>query len=110
MPLTRPRVRDYLVRHQEITFDDYTDSFSLAFDLSWPYDDRQVIAIDESPGPGAAHHKINAVFMEHIRNIGNWTVGPRYWQKYPALREAVEEDVREFGKPSFENRTDELQV
>jgi len=102
----RPRVRDYLVHHQDITFDEYTDAFSLSFDVNWPYEDRLVIITEESPELTTKRYKINPVFEEHIRNMRHWTVGPRYWQHYPALGKAVEEDIREFGvvsrKPGVE--------
>lgn len=94
----RPRVRDYLIRHQEITFDEYTDAFSLAFDVNWPYDDRHVILVEDVRGTTAKQYRINPVFEQHIRNLGNWTVGPRYWQLYPEMGKAVEDDIREFGE------------
>ena len=90
-------MRDYLVRHQDITFDEYTDAFSLAFDVNWPYDDELVILVEQSPGSATKRYRINPVFEEHIRNLSHWTVGPRYWQHYPALGKAVDEDIREFG-------------
>ena len=93
----RPRVRDYLIRHQDITFDEYTDAFSLSFDVNWPYDDSSVIIKGNVPSSSVLQHKINPIFEEHIRNINNWTVGPRYWQLYPLMGRAVDDDRRQFG-------------
>jgi hypothetical protein len=90
-------VRDYLIRHPETTFDEYTDAFSISFDLNWPYDDRKVILTEEIPELEIKRYKINPVFEEHIRNLGNWAVGLRYRQYYPAMGKAVEDDIREFG-------------
>ena len=84
-----------------MTFDKYTDAFSLAFDIDWPYDDQQAIIVDESAGATLAQYKINPVFEEHIRDLGNWKVGPQYSQQCPALGEAVKEDVREFSRPTL---------
>jgi hypothetical protein len=93
----RPRVREYLVRHQEVTFDEYADAFSLSFDLNWPYSENSVILVEDVPGKKEKRFKLNLVFEEHIRNMNNWTVGPRYWQHYPDLGKAIDEDRREFG-------------
>lgn len=94
---SRPRVRDYLVRHQDITFDEYTDAFSLSFEVNWPYDDALVIVKEETEGSAAVRWRISPVFQEHIRNMRNWTVGPRYSQFYPPMGKAVSEDIEQFG-------------
>lgn len=85
------------MRHQDITFDEYTDAFSLSFDLNWPYDDSLVIFKETIPDSSLFRYRISPIFEEHIRNIKNWTVGPRYWQLYPPLGKAVDEDRQQFG-------------
>lgn len=90
-------MRDYLVRHQDISFDEYANAFSLAFDVSWPYDESLIVQVDETTDSATNHCRLNPIFEEHIRNINNWTVGSRYWQLYPVLAKAVEEDRRQFG-------------
>jgi hypothetical protein len=94
----RPRVRDYLVRNQHITFDEYTDAFTLSFNVNWPYDDSLVILELNDPETGlpGGSYQLNPVFEEHIRNMKNWTVDPRYRQHYPELGSAVDADISEF--------------
>lgn len=54
--------------------------------------------MEETSNPPSRQYRINPVFEQHIRNLANWTVGPRYWQLYPELGKAVEDDIREFGE------------
>ena len=86
------------MRHQDITFDEYTDAFSLSFDVNWPYDDALVIVREEIQSSAKVRWRISPVFQEHIRNIRHWTVGPRYCQLYPPMGKAVDEDREQFGR------------
>ncbi|EXJ83953.1 hypothetical protein A1O3_04620 [Capronia epimyces CBS 606.96] len=93
-----PYVRNYLINnYRQVTFDDYSDAFSLAFSVNWPYPDNTLVLEDTGPGLASKRYFLNPVFEAHIRDLNNWIVGPRYWQVYADLRGAYDSSRRDFG-------------
>lgn len=94
-------------------FDDFTDAFTTALSLNWPYEPAQCLlpTADNKfygtsmKGETTRHttvesalagnlgddedFMINPVFESHLRNLENWSVGPAFQRKFPDLVEEV---------------------
>lgn len=90
-------MRDYLIHHQDITFDQYTYAFTLSFNLHWPYRDEHVIITPQEGESSPKGYRINPIFEEHARNLSNWSVTARFHRLFPEMGKVVDEDIRQFG-------------
>jgi hypothetical protein len=88
----RPRARDYLIAHPEITLDDFAAPYSTGFKLNWPYDPASVLLAPSVNGSGTAEVTINPVYEEHLRQIRHWTVGDAFRHRFPELSRLIDVD------------------
>lgn len=111
-----PSARVYLIKHPEVTFDEFVRYYSSSFDVSWPYDDEFVLITPppKSPttdsafntwfAPNDRHRRVgappaetpilNPVFEQHLRQLKNWNVSSTFTDRFPELSAAMEEDSR----------------
>lgn len=111
-----PSARIYLIRHPEITFDEFVKYYSSSFDVSWPYDDEFVLitAPPKSPTTDSAFNTwfipndnitninlppaetpiLNPVFEQHLRQLKNWRVSSTFTDRFPELSAAMIDDSR----------------
>lgn len=88
----RPKARDYLLAHPEITLDDFAGTYSTSFDVSWPYDPSHVLIATPGAEAEAECMLTNPVFEEHMRHLKNWSVGKAFHDRFPELAKLTEED------------------
>jgi hypothetical protein len=85
-----PKMRDYLIEHQDITLDDFAAAYSSSFFIRWNYDPSIVlIGVNESSKVVIT----NPIFEEHIRQLKNWAVGERFRKRFPELAELVDQET-----------------
>lgn len=89
----RPRAREYLIAHQEITLDDFAVPYSSGFDLNWPYDPDSVLLPSTINERGTVEMVINPVFEEHLQQIRHWTVGKTFRNRFPELSQLIDHDA-----------------
>ena len=81
-----PRMRDKLVQiYPKIPFDEFFIPYTTTVSLNWPYDDMDTLL----RVPGTEEWGINPVFEGHLRDIGNWTLGPAFAKAHPCLVETA---------------------
>jgi len=78
-----PNVRQYLIEHPDIVFDDFAGAYSTSFFIRWDYDPNHVIITTAAADGGGI--LINPIYEEHIRQLRNWTVGDVFRRKFPEL-------------------------
>lgn len=74
----RPKARDRLCRNVEY-HDKYNSLLNAAnetLSINWPYKAEDTL-IQLSP----SEFTINPVFITHLRNLDNWTLGPQFLEK-----------------------------
>lgn len=78
----RPEARDLIIQHMDFSqyelFERLTGDSS---SVNWPYADSDLFIVK---GDGK-QLVLNPVFISHIRNISNWTVGPQVVEAFPFL-------------------------
>lgn len=91
--LLRPKAREYLISHPEITLDDFAATYSTSFFVSWPYDPSHVLIT--TPGTDAGNESIstNPVYEEHMRHLKNWSVGQAFRDRFPEIAKLTDEDA-----------------
>jgi len=92
-----------------IPFEAFFIPYTTTISLNWPYEPRDCllptapasassnpgVGSDEgrpqTPGAVAAEEQwmINPAFESHLRNLGNWSLGPGFRDAFPELAEAV---------------------
>ncbi|KAF7597574.1 hypothetical protein BBP40_000052 [Aspergillus hancockii] len=81
-----PRMRDRVVMsHQVYPFDNWFVPFTRTLSVNWPYEETDCLL---STGDGD-DLIINPVFERHLRNLGNWSLGPAFAEAYPSLAETA---------------------
>jgi hypothetical protein len=83
-----PNVRQYLIDHPDIFFDDFAGAYSTSFRIRWDYDPSHVIITTAAADGGGI--LINPIYEEHIRQLRNWTVGDVFRRKFPELSTLVD--------------------
>jgi hypothetical protein len=79
-----PRMRDKMTSLYgpgAFPFDNFFIPFTTTLSLNWPYEDALVLLAD----PTGEELMINPVFEQHLRNLDNWTLGPKFEREYPEL-------------------------
>lgn len=89
----RPKAREYLIAHPEITLDDFAAPYSSGFNVNWPYEPSSVLLTTPSGRDGATEITINPVYEEHIRHIRHWTVGDAFRHRFPELSRLIDLDA-----------------
>lgn len=109
-----PSARIYLIKHPEITFDEFVKYYSSSFHVSWPYEDAYVLVTlpQTTPATEAAFNNwfvpnnhmpggealpsntpiLNPVFEQHLRQLKNWSVSSSFKERFPELSAAMEND------------------
>ncbi|KAL8805538.1 MAG: hypothetical protein Q9182_001907 [Xanthomendoza sp. 2 TL-2023] len=90
-----PRMRDRMVHlYPEISLNDFFIPYTTTLSLNWKYDPSDTLL---SIGPGGGNgngtgngnggeeFSINPVFERHLRDLGNWTLGPAFEKAFPRL-------------------------
>ncbi|KAL8686607.1 MAG: hypothetical protein Q9218_006988 [Villophora microphyllina] len=95
-------MRDRMVElYPGIALDDWFIPYTTTLSLNWPYEDKDAILRAGShsniSGGGTGIHMraknegeeeefiINPVFERHLRDLGNWTLGPGFEKAFPQL-------------------------
>lgn len=79
-----PRMRESLVRqYTSVPFDEFFIPYTTTLSLNWPYEARDTLLTM----PGTDELSINPVFERHLMDLGNWSLGPAFARKHPALAE-----------------------
>ena len=95
----RPRAREYLIMHPEITLDDFVVAYSRGFNVNWPYDPASVLLPTSTNANGTTEITVNPVFEEHMRQIRHWTVGDFFRVKFPELSAYIDADSGHIESP-----------
>jgi hypothetical protein len=76
----------------QINFDDFFVSFTYTMNVNWPYPQSSCIITTPSSVPGEPPLvELHPTFVEHIRRLENWSIGPEFVSAFPEL---VDENVR----------------
>jgi hypothetical protein len=96
-------VREYLIRHQEITFDEFAAVYSSSFSVWWPYDSNHVIIKIKTPQSTTPMVVMNPIYEDHLRQLKNWRVGETFRQSFPAIADLIDNySNRTEGFPPFQ--------
>jgi len=79
-----PRMRERLVSGYEdggFPFDNFFIPFTSTLSVNWPYEDAYVLLAS----PTGDELMINPVFEQHLRVLGNWTLGEAFERAFPGL-------------------------
>ena len=85
-------MRDRLVQmYPSIPFDDFFIPYTTTLSLNWPYEAADTLLSKE----GTEDLFINPVFERHLRDLGNWSLGPAFAKAHPSLMETytIKSDV-----------------
>jgi hypothetical protein len=75
-----------------INFDDFFVTFTYTMSINWPYPQASCLTTTPSNVPGEPPVvELSAAFIEHIRRLDNWSIGPEFAQNFPEL---IDEQVR----------------
>ncbi|KAH7080776.1 hypothetical protein FB567DRAFT_448296 [Paraphoma chrysanthemicola] len=79
-----PALRERLILNQELylgTCDFFEEIISNCV-FTWPYDFEDTFTIDDGyPN----EYRVNPLFVEYVRDLGNWTMAPSFFAKFPEL-------------------------
>lgn len=99
-------MRDRMVEfYPAISLDDWFIPYTTTLSLNWPYEERDVLLHhhhhhhhgtaggggggEGGKGEGVGEEReeltINPVFERHLRDLGNWTLGPAFEKAFPQL-------------------------
>ncbi|KAL8794217.1 MAG: hypothetical protein Q9195_003171 [Heterodermia aff. obscurata] len=82
-----PRMRELMVyRHAEFPFESFFVPYTITVSLNWPYEPQDVLILQGGDG-AEGEMAINPVFERHLRDLGNWSLGPRFAKAFPVLAE-----------------------
>jgi len=87
-----PRLRDLLTQMQtHVPFEQFFIPFTTTIRTNWPYEPRDCLIEVQNPSDpqGDKVWIMNPAFETHIRNLDNWTLGPRFKEEFPDLAEGV---------------------
>ncbi len=78
-----PRMRDKMVLlYHDIPLDHWFVPYTTTLSLNWTYEPSDtLLAMPGSEG----EFSINPVFERHLRDLGNWTLGPAFEKAFPGL-------------------------
>lgn len=91
-------MREFLVRNQELyNVEEFGAFHSTSVSVNWPYSSDCVLieAGDDTTKEGDKVLNLNPAFEEHVRDLRNWTAGPRFTQRYPELAAAIRQDTKD---------------
>lgn len=81
-----PLMRDKLVQvFHMIPFDEFFIPYTTTISLNWPYEPMDTLLTIQ----GSDELGINPVFERHLRDLGNWSLGPAFAKAHPILAETV---------------------
>ena len=82
-----PRLRDKLILYyHRFPFDNFFIPFTTTLSLNWPYEPKDaLVAI-----PNSEELLMNPIFERHLRDLGNWSLGPAFAKALPELAETVQ--------------------
>ena len=105
--------------YHEISLDEWFIPYTTTLSLNWPYEECDTLlslprgGSDRSgegsgggssgdgsrPGSGGEEEQytINPVFERHLRDLGNWTLGPAFEKAFPNLRDTCKIRTEERG-------------
>lgn len=75
---------------EEISLDQFFVPYTTTLSLNWGYEEGDTLLnLPSSGGEGSGNgeeFKINPVFERHLRDLGNWTLGPAFEKAFPQLK------------------------
>ncbi|ORY09227.1 hypothetical protein BCR34DRAFT_376067 [Clohesyomyces aquaticus] len=83
-----PSLREYLIEHPEVKFDDFASVYSTSFLIRWAYDPNHVIITPSNDEKGGI--QINPIYEEHLRQLENWTVEGVFRRKFPDMAALID--------------------
>ncbi|KAF2215191.1 hypothetical protein CERZMDRAFT_109955 [Cercospora zeae-maydis SCOH1-5] len=70
------------LREEEVRFEDFFVPYTTELSLNWPLPHDCVLLRSGSDG---AALELNPAFEHHLRDLNNWSLGPRFAQTFPTL-------------------------
>ena len=81
-----PRLRDKMIQgFQQYQFENWFIPFTTTLSLNWPHDPRATLWVNE----GREELSIHPEFERHLRDLGNWSLGPAFAAAFPTLASTV---------------------
>lgn len=81
-------MRDTLVRDYDpkvYLFDNWFIPFTTTVSVNWGYEATDCLLKVDAAGNGGEDLVINPVFERHLRDLGNWSLGPAFARAFPGL-------------------------
>jgi len=99
----RPDVRDRLISDQEkYPFDNFMVPYTTTMSVNWPYGDEACIIEAGTRGVQTEGQLpalvLSPQFEAHMRDIGNWTIGPAFAKTFPELVSFENPKIRDVRK------------
>lgn len=81
-----PRMRDRIVAtYENYPFENWFIPYTTTISCNWPYEPTDCLQHNTESN----ELLINPVFERHVRNLGNWTLGPAFADAFPLLEGTV---------------------
>lgn len=89
---SRPHLREQLIydMNWETDFERFRTIHNQCVSVNWPYPLADILVSNSNN-----EISLNPLFEEHIRNLGNWSVGPELAQEFPYARSIPQHPVRD---------------
>lgn len=80
----RPGVRDILIeKSEDYPFELFSEWYSQNVKVNWVFDEHD--AISNRNNDCVTH----SIYEKHIRNLKNWTVSPKFLERFPEMASAI---------------------
>lgn len=91
-----PRMRDKMVQlYPSIALENFFIPYTTTLSLNWPHDPSDTL----SPASDSDELSINPAFEKHLRDLGNWTLGPAFAKAFPMLADTTKIKLEPSGHP-----------
>jgi hypothetical protein len=86
LTLSRPRSRDRLCRdsYYHDKYEAFKNACNETISVNWPYEPTDTLI-----RTSATEFTVNPVFITHVRNHSNWTLGPGFLEKWVVIEEKI---------------------
>lgn len=77
------KLRDIVILNQGVyATDEFQHIYSANLNVNWPYREQDVLSM------GGGEMRLSVGFMEHILQLGNWSLDEGFFRRFPELRGA----------------------
>jgi len=76
------KLRDVVIANQErYVSDEFQHVYTASLNINWPYGEMNILSFEED------EVKVTEAFVEHCRELSNWSLDAPFQARYPELRD-----------------------